>query len=43
MLQRRASLAGVLNEVDVDVLVVVEGPNKATELQLFFDIDVDGT
>lgn len=40
---RRESLAGVLNEVDVDALVVVEGPNKATELQLFFDTDVDGT
>lgn len=40
---RRESLAGVLNEVDVDALIVVEGPNKATELQLFFDTDVDGT
>lgn len=40
---RRESLAGVLNEIDVDVLVVVEGPNKATELQLFFDTDVNGT
>lgn len=41
--QRRASLSGVLNEIGVDVLVVVEGPNKATELQLFFDADVSGT
>lgn len=40
---RRESLAGVLNEVDLDALIVVEGPNKATELQLFFDTDVDGT
>lgn len=40
---RRESLAGVLNEVDVDVLVIVEGPNKATELQLFFHADVIGT
>ncbi len=40
---RRESLSGLLNEIDVDVLVVVEGPNKASELQLFFDSDVNGT
>lgn len=40
---RRESLAGVLNEIDVDALIVVEGPNKASELQLFFDSDVTGT
>lgn len=39
---RRKSLSGVLNEIDLDVVVVVEGPNKANELQLFFDEDVDG-
>ncbi len=43
VLHRRQSLSGVLNEIDVDVLVVVEGPNKASELQLFFDTDVQGT
>ena len=31
---RWESLSGVLNEIDVDALVV-EGPNKATELALF--------
>lgn len=39
---RRDDLAGVLSEVDPEVLVVVEGPNRAGELQLFFDEDVDG-
>lgn len=41
--QRRESLSGVLKEIDIDALVVVEGPNKASELQLFFDTDVEGT
>ena len=40
--QRRESLAGVINELDLDVVVVVEGPNKADELQLFFDSDIQG-
>ena len=40
---RRESLSGVLNEIDLDALIVVEGPNKASELQLFFDSDVTGT
>jgi endonuclease/exonuclease/phosphatase family metal-dependent hydrolase len=43
VLQRRQSLAGALNELGLDVLVVVEGPNKTDELQLFFDDDVTGT
>jgi len=41
--QRRESLSGAINEMNLDVLVVVEGPNKADELQLFFDTDVQGT
>ncbi len=40
--QRRKSLSGAINEMDMDVVVVVEGPNKVDELQLFFDSDVDG-
>ncbi|MCP4203766.1 MAG: hypothetical protein GY769_17750 [bacterium] len=40
--QRRQSLAGVLNELNVDVVTIVEGPNKTDELQLFFDTDVAG-
>lgn len=40
---RRESLSGVLNEIDLDALIVVEGPNKASELQFFFDTDVTGT
>ena len=43
VLQRRQSLSGAIDEMDVDVLIVVEGPNKADELQLFFDTDVAGT
>ncbi len=42
VIQRRAALSGVIDELDIDVLVVVEGPNKADELQLFFDTDVAG-
>jgi endonuclease/exonuclease/phosphatase family metal-dependent hydrolase len=41
--RRREDLAGVLNELQPDVLVVVEGPNRTDELQLFFDLDVEGT
>ena len=37
VLQRRNSLAAVVNDIEVDALVVVEGPNRASELQLFFD------
>jgi endonuclease/exonuclease/phosphatase family metal-dependent hydrolase len=35
--QRRDSLAGVLNALAFDAVVVVEGPNTTEELQLFFD------
>lgn len=41
--QRRESLSGAINDMQLDAIVVVEGPNKAAELQLFFDEDVDGT
>ena len=40
--QRRDDLAGVIDELAPDVLVIVEGPNRAGELQLFFDEDVAG-
>jgi endonuclease/exonuclease/phosphatase family metal-dependent hydrolase len=34
---RRRDLAGVINELAPDILVVVEGPSRAEELKLFFD------
>lgn len=40
---RREDLAGVIDEIEAEVVVVVEGPNKTKELQLFFDSDVTGT
>lgn len=41
--ERREDISGVINELDVKALVVVEGPNRAEELQLFFDApEVDG-
>jgi endonuclease/exonuclease/phosphatase family metal-dependent hydrolase len=40
--QRRIDLAGVIDELSPDVVVMVEGPNRTTELQLFFDSDVTG-
>jgi endonuclease/exonuclease/phosphatase family metal-dependent hydrolase len=40
--ERRDHLSGALNELAADVVVVVEGPNRAEELQLFFDEDVEG-
>lgn len=40
--ERRAHLSGALDELAPDVVVVVEGPNRAGELQLFFDEDVEG-
>nr|NNF99006.1 hypothetical protein [Desulfobacteraceae bacterium] len=40
--QRRESLSGVINELQPDVVLVVEGPNRTGELQLFFDTDVNG-
>ena len=40
--KRRDDLSGALNELAADVVVVVEGPNRTGELQLFFDQDVQG-
>ena len=40
--QRRDHLSGVLNELTPDIVVVVEGPNRDGESQLFFDQDVQG-
>ena len=40
--QRREDLAGVLQELAPDLVVVVEGPNRPEELQLFFDEDMPG-
>ncbi len=40
--RRRDDLSGVLNELEADIVVVIEGPNRTEELQLFFDTDVDG-
>ncbi len=40
--RRRDDLSGVLNELQGDIVVVVEGPNRSDELQLFFDKDVEG-
>lgn len=34
---RVKDISGVINEMDLQVLVVVEGPNRVEELQLFFD------
>jgi exonuclease III len=42
VLTRRKHLSGVINDIDADVIVIVEGPNKALELQRFFDTDVAG-
>lgn len=41
--KRRDQLSGVIRELDPDVLVVVEGPNRTGELQLFCDSDLPGT
>jgi len=35
--QRRDGLSGVLRELKPDVVVIVEGPSRPAELQLFFD------
>ncbi len=43
VIKRRKALSGVIDELGFEVLVVVEGPNKKEELQLFFDSDVKGT
>jgi len=40
---RRDDLKGVIEEISPDVIVVVEGPNKQSELKLFFDTDVTGS
>ena len=42
VLTRRQHLSGVINDLQPDVVVVVEGPNRENELQLFFDTDVTG-
>jgi hypothetical protein len=40
--ERRDHLSGALDELAADVVVVVEGPNRTGELQLFFEEDVEG-
>jgi endonuclease/exonuclease/phosphatase family metal-dependent hydrolase len=40
VLKRRRDLAAVIREVEPDVMVVVEGPNRNEELDLFFRTDV---
>jgi hypothetical protein len=41
--ERIRDISGVINEMDLHVLVVVEGPNRQEELQLFFELDeIDG-
>ena len=42
VIRRRRALSGVLAQLDLDVLIIVEGPNRTEELQLFFDTDVEG-
>lgn len=39
---RISDIAGVINEMDLQALVVIEGPNRVEELQLFFDRDEVG-
>jgi endonuclease/exonuclease/phosphatase family metal-dependent hydrolase len=41
--QRRDDLAGVINDMAPDIMVLVEGPSRGEELQMFFDTDVEGT
>jgi endonuclease/exonuclease/phosphatase family metal-dependent hydrolase len=41
--QRRDDLSGVLRELNPDVVVIVEGPSRKEELQLFFDNIGEGT
>ena len=41
--QRRNDLAGVINDMAPDIMVLVEGPSRGEELQMFFDADVQGT
>ncbi|GHB79857.1 endonuclease/exonuclease/phosphatase family protein [Persicitalea jodogahamensis] len=40
---RRSHLGGVIDEISPDIVVVVEGPNRESELNLFFEEDVAGT
>jgi hypothetical protein len=40
--ERRDHLSGALDELSPDFVVIVEGPNRPQELQLFFDEDVEG-
>jgi hypothetical protein len=40
--KRRDHLAGALDELSPDIVVIVEGPNRPQELQRFFDADVEG-
>jgi hypothetical protein len=41
--QRRDDLSGVLRELDPDMVIIVEGPSRPGELQLFFDNIGQGT
>jgi hypothetical protein len=42
--ERVSDLTGVINDIDSDIWVIVEGPNQSSELQLFFDRDeINGT
>ncbi|SDM18018.1 hypothetical protein SAMN05421823_11127 [Catalinimonas alkaloidigena] len=40
--QRRTDVSGVMGDLAADVWVVVEGPNRTDELQLFFDTHLEG-
>jgi hypothetical protein len=40
--KRRDDLSGVIEDLSPDVVVLVEGPTETDELQLFFDMDVQG-
>ncbi|MEQ9439837.1 MAG: hypothetical protein RIG62_12355 [Cyclobacteriaceae bacterium] len=41
--QRREHLSSLLQELKADLIVIVEGPNRTGELQLFFDEDMPGS
>ncbi len=43
VLERRKDLSGVIDELQAEIIVIIEGPNRTKELQLFFDEDVTGT
>ena len=38
--QRKNDIAGVINELELDVLVIIEGPNRIEELNQFFELDI---